>query len=982
MNDSEHKQALPSGFRLQSYHVVDVLGVGGFGVTYLGEHSTLGHRVAIKEYLPNEFAIRDGATVHPKSQSDREDFEWGLTRFLDEAKTLARFEHRNLVRVRDYFEANHTAYIVMDYEDGESLDRLLDRHGTLSESQLRRVLLPIIDGLRQVHAAGFLHRDIKPSNIYVRRADETPVLLDFGAARQALSRKSKSMTAVASAGYSPPEQYESDGDQGQWTDIYALSALCYRAITGQAPIEAPRRQSRLARGQLDPLPRLTETVLENYSKTFLQEVDLGLRVIETERPQTLDEWVSCFNFDSEPVGKNKAEIENVIQSQDKPARLTETIRDKAWAIGAVMAVVTIVALAVWTYIPGDVPAVDEVVKPQPEVIDTVTPVGDSPAPTKPEEPSLLGGGSSILVVTTEPTGAEVLVGEALIGETPLERTVILAGTHDVTLRHPDYKTLLLENQMFANGRVLRIEKMLIRGTGALTVVTEPRNTWIERNGERLASGTPVTLEGLPAGSLELLIGAEEHRPIQVRVDIPKDGVVQLERTLEWIPHGTLTMDVVPSDATVTLPNIASVYSPGVRVPEGQLQVVVRRPGYREVTRTIAVVGETRARIEMVRNPQPFTVVTTPAEAAISLLNSEDDYRNGILLEPGDYRIRVSALEYETVEETVSHGDAPTQYSVTLVRSPQPFNVEMAPYTATISFVDIEESYLPGMRLAPGEYRVRVSASGYEIFEGTVRHGTEPTRYRVELVSFQQSFTDKLVSGGNGPEMMVIPAGRFLMGCVSGMNCGFNEKPIHEVSIGQSFALSKFEVTFAQWDVCVVDGGCNGYRPDDLGWERSSRPVIQVSWEDAQTYVSWLSRSTGENYRLPSESEWEYAARAGSTAQYNWGNDIGRNRANCDGCGSKWNQRTAPVGSFAANAFGLQDMHGNVYEWVQDCWNDSYTGAPTDGRAWVHGDCEIRIVRGGSWDSGPRALRSADRSRVTTGVRGYFLGFRVTRTLTP
>ena len=167
MNDSAHKQALPTGYRLQSYLVVDVLGVGGFGITYLGEHATLGHRVAIKEYLPNEFAVRDGATVHPKSQADREDFEWGLTRFLDEAKTLARFEHRNLVRVRDYFEANHTAYIVMDYEDGESLDRLARPSWyPVRSAQLRRVLMPIIDGLRQVHAADFLHRDIKPSNVY------------------------------------------------------------------------------------------------------------------------------------------------------------------------------------------------------------------------------------------------------------------------------------------------------------------------------------------------------------------------------------------------------------------------------------------------------------------------------------------------------------------------------------------------------------------------------------------------------------------------------------------------------------------------------------------------------------------------------------------------------------------------------------------------------------------------------------------------
>ena len=151
-----------------------------------GEHAGLGVQVALKEYLPNEIAVRDCTEVHPKSAGDREGFEWGLSRFLDEARTLARFEHPNVVRVRDCFEANNTAYIVMDYEDGEPLDALLRRHGTLTEAQLKRVVLPVADGLRQVHAAGFLHRDIKPSNIFVRRSDESPVLLDFGSARQAL----------------------------------------------------------------------------------------------------------------------------------------------------------------------------------------------------------------------------------------------------------------------------------------------------------------------------------------------------------------------------------------------------------------------------------------------------------------------------------------------------------------------------------------------------------------------------------------------------------------------------------------------------------------------------------------------------------------------------------------------------------------------------------------------------------------------------
>ena len=303
MSDQDHKQALPHGFRLGSYRVVRVLGVGGFGVTYLCEHAGLGVQVAVKEYLPNEIAVRDGTAVLPKSAGDREGFEWGLSRFQDEARTLARFEHPNVVRVRDCFEANSTAYIVMDYEDGEPLDRLLQRLGTLTEAQLKRVVLPVAEGLREVHAAGFLHRDVKPSNIFVRRSDESPVLLDFGSARQALGRKSRSMTAIASAGYSPPEQYESHGSQGAWTDIYALCALCHRAIIGEPPVEAPRRTGEAARGRADPLEPLAAAGVAGYSLNVLEAVDWGLRLIETERPQTLDDWlVRMHGSSAAPVG--------------------------------------------------------------------------------------------------------------------------------------------------------------------------------------------------------------------------------------------------------------------------------------------------------------------------------------------------------------------------------------------------------------------------------------------------------------------------------------------------------------------------------------------------------------------------------------------------------------------------------------------------------------------------------------------------------
>ena len=292
MNAQDHKQALPPGSRLGSYRVVRVLGAGGFGVTYLCEHRGLGVPVAVKEYMPNDIAVRSGNAVAPKSTADREGYQWGFSRFLDEARTLARFEHRNVVRVRDFFEANGTAYIVMDYEDGEPLDRVLERTGRLTEAQIKRLLLPIVAGLGQMHAAGFLHRDVKPANIFIRRSDESPVLLDFGSARQALGRLSRTLTAIASSGYSPPEQYESNGEQGPWTDIYALSALCYRAVTGMAPVEATRRQSRLLRGEDDPLPRLAEIARARCSQAFLAAVDRGLCVVEGERQGSLDEWWS------------------------------------------------------------------------------------------------------------------------------------------------------------------------------------------------------------------------------------------------------------------------------------------------------------------------------------------------------------------------------------------------------------------------------------------------------------------------------------------------------------------------------------------------------------------------------------------------------------------------------------------------------------------------------------------------------------------
>ena len=239
-----------------------------------------------------------------------------------------------------------------------------------------------------------------------------------------------------------------------------------------------------------------------------------------------------------------------------------------------------------------------------------------------------------------------------------------------------------------------------------------------------------------------------------------------------------------------------------------------------------------------------------------------------------------------------------------------------------------------------------------------------------------------------PKMLVIPAGSFTMGSWPTEKGGSNvERPEHTVTIAKPFAVSKFEVTFADWDACVAGGGCNGYKPADQDWGRGQQPVVNVNWDDAQAYVAWLSLVTGKAYRLLSESEYEYAARGGTTMAYPWGDDIKLNSttmANCNGCGSKWdNRQPASVGSFSPNKFGLYDMVGNVWEWTQDCVHQNYNAAPTDDSAWLEangGDCGNHVLRGGSWVATPDYVRSAVRSGYSTVARNAATGFRVGRML--
>ena len=819
------RNALPGGTILNEVYTIESeLGHGGFGIVYRARHQVLG-LVAIKEYLPLEFALREGKSVNPLSTESQGYFEEGMDRFLGEARQLVKFRiHPSIVSCRDFFRANGTAYLVMDFEEGLPLSRLLqvrEAEGRpFDEPGLLGVMIPLLEGLAWVHAAGVLHRDIKPGNILIRKEDGSPVLIDFGAAKQLLADKSKSM-APFSPNYAAMEQV-GDGQLGSWTDLYAIGAVMWRMVAGGNrpyeplnPVRVERRALARVRGEQDPMPPARELGAGRFSENILAAIDRCLELRESDRIQNCGELLKQLRGNEDNLGSIRSKSEQLESERE------------------------------------------------------------------------------------------------VVSSTPLEKTV----------------------RRFA-------------GQGGLWESI----SW----SAKVRTSLFVTI-GLLAVALVWWLGSSKL------TDIHQD-----------LTTATFTVDPEPAGAVVALLDSQEPYRPGMDLVPGKYKVEVSAPGY-ETMLEVVKHGETptRRRIALKRNMASFTVQSVPARAKIALLNSQEQYRPGMDLVPGEYQVEVSAPGYETMLEVVKHGETPTRRRIALKRIMAAFTVNTEPAGARVVMLDNRITYQAGMRLVPGTYQVKVSADGYETVIDAIGHGEISTLRRIVLQKRRFPYE---------PEMVVVPAGQFWMGCEAEEDCEDQESPGHEVNIA-SFAISKYEVTFEEYDPFV--DSTEQKRESDASWGRGRHPSINVSWEDAVAYTKWLSNHTGKMYRLPSEAEWEYVVRAGSRTAFNWGNEIGFNQANCNGCGSQWDgEQTAPVGSFSANRWGLHDMHGNVREWVADCWNDNYQDAPTNGSPWESGDCDFRVLRGGSWDLSPNLIRSSHRSRDGARRRSRNGGFRVARTIAP
>lgn len=452
-------QVLQAGARLADYRIIRLLGKGGFGLTYLAFDENLHKYVAIKEYLPAEYAIRvDGITVVPRTQASVDDFTWGLSSFINEARTLARFQHPNIVQVYRYFEVNGTAYIVMEYVEGRELREVVADIGQLDQSEVLGVILPIMDGLAEVHRARILHRDIAPDNIRIRD-NGRPVLIDFGAARQAIGTRTRSITTIVKPGYAPVEQYNSaESDElGPWTDIYALAATAYYCLTLQRPLESTSRVLT------DRLPRLSQVARDRGSLQFLRAIEQGLAIFPQERPQTLAGWAELLRADGSrlvrtisdrmhaaeakrPMAAPKPEAP---QSQTPSPALTpavvddptldlradtrETRRERRaspppWQIAAGVVAIVVVGVALnlfWpraTQQPVELPPGEE--RPQAEIARTPISSAATPETTIGEPP--IAAAAAVTAVAEHPTAVASEFPVQLRTE-PAAATVVLIG---------------------------------------------------------------------------------------------------------------------------------------------------------------------------------------------------------------------------------------------------------------------------------------------------------------------------------------------------------------------------------------------------------------------------------------------------------------------------------------------------------------------------------------------------------------------------
>jgi formylglycine-generating enzyme required for sulfatase activity len=542
-----------------------------------------------------------------------------------------------------------------------------------------------------------------------------------------------------------------------------------------------------------------------------------------------------------------------------------------------------------------------------------------------------------------------------------------AGTYTAHATSPGYQA---EERVFeVAGHDVELEMVLQAITYELVVISTPPDASIDIKDV----GQYVPGMQLEAGSYTVRATLSGYQAEQKTVEVTEHDTV-LELQLRPIMY-ELTVLTSPPNASIEIQSVGQ-YTPGMRLEAGAYTAHATSPGYQAEERVFEV-SDHDIELEFKLQPVTYalTIMTTPPGASLEI-ESIGQYVPGIQLETGTYTIRATLAGYQAEEKTVEIVERDVELEFKLQPATYALTV-MATPPGTLIEIESMGQYVPGMRLEPGTYKIRATLAGFQTEERTVEVADRNVALDVVL---KPKFPL--------PELVRVPAGSFMMG---GENGDSDEQPVRTVHIEQPFYLGKTEVTFDQYDAFAKVTNRN--QPRDENWGRGDRPVIDISWDDARAYTAWLDTLTDSDCRLPSEAEWEYAARAGTKARYalpapEGGDDLS-SYANCANCGSSEHlpvklkeqigEQTLPVASFPANAWGFHDMHGNAWEWVEDCWHSSYKGALSNSSAWLEehgGNCGIRVLRGGPWDLVQVSARSASRDGYYPYYRFNNVSFRV------
>ncbi|MBB3168030.1 bifunctional serine/threonine-protein kinase/formylglycine-generating enzyme family protein [Simiduia aestuariiviva] len=964
------------------YQIKAHIGAGGMGAVYRAFDQSMGRDIALKVLLPELF----------KNEHARE-------RFLNEARISQQLSHPNIVNVFDVQNEGDVFFLTMELLEGQDLRQLMENRKLTRQpftvAEVQEIATAIGAALTYAHKFT-IHRDLKPENIWLTEEGDYK-LMDFGIAQvQSTSQRTQTGAAMGTAYYMAPEQLKGQKDIDGRADQYALAVLMYELLSGEVPA-----------GRIEPLCDIDKTI----PKAISAIVDKGLAARPENRFASVAEFVAAITQAKAPkASKTKSKNYSTASAQSNWPMITGvvallvlggglfgtglvTVEDVKKLLPVSKEVIAEQKAQV-ARVQGEIKVLKQRLENGRRTLDSdirdaernkdknLTALSQWQQLTE----SVIFGGNHITELEGELSMAESLLRESALAQAQVSVDKVRDGYQQlwdnfvageqVSILSPIVAGLRREWQSKPNSKTWPVSQ----NTEALYQKAQQH----ESSGQ-LHSAQPL-LEQLGKGYRALLAANDDMGSInnalhQAQTDWKKlANSKQLVNVPEII--SLQTEEKTHRSALAAAADLVAI-TQAMQGLKGQIET------YQSLTASVQNLAQAeksaqsaQAAFKKSRQGYPFPVNAMATKAAEIFMKARTDLQSKNWVAAGK-----GFVEAKQIFEQAQQQEAKERLAIDAARAAQQqaIKAQVAYQKAQQAFNRLTEN--PDADIARkqqasadqqlesnhwSEAKASYAAAVQTYGAALKRVQSAETEYQAKMEAERVRAWVALAVG----QLVAIPAGSFRMGS-SGFLDANDEKPAHSVTI-KAFKMQVHEVTWAQWDACVAAKGCS-YKSEDEGWGRGSRPMINVSYEEITSqFIPWLNKAAGQRFRLPTEAEWEYAARAGSSTDYPWGNSISCSQAryrNQDGdCGN--DLKTVPVKSYQPNGFGLYDMHGNVWEWVQDCWHDSYSGAPTDGSAWLSGNCSRRVLRGGSWGSGPKHLRSPYRLGLPASNRLNDGGFRL------